>query len=104
MFLNADKIKNGNLRYIYRKYLHNKFKNPNAYKVKKYVADPQTAWLKNELFDWAYQKLSESKEIYYEIYDRDKLLKYLKKFKEDPKLQNSNLIWQALCVSNLLKY
>ena len=101
---NSLKIKDGNLRYIYRKYLHNKFKNPNAYKVKKYVADPQTAWLKNELFDWAYQKLSESKEIYYEIYDRDKLLKYLKKFKEDPKLQNSNLIWQALCVSNLLKY
>ena len=100
---NNLKIKNGNLRYIYRKYLDTKFKNSNSFKIKKYVSDPQTVWLKNELFDWAYQKLNESKDIYNEIYKKDDLLKYFKRFKKDSKLQNSNLIWQALCVSNLLK-
>ena len=100
---NNFKIRDGNLRYIYRKYLDTKFKNSNSFKIKKYVSDPQTVWLKNELFDWAYQKLDESKDIYNEIYKKEDLLKYFKRFKEDSKLKNSNLIWQALCVSNLLK-
>tara|TARA_Y100000992_G_C21044764_1_gene386669 strand:- start:150 stop:527 length:378 start_codon:yes stop_codon:yes gene_type:complete len=100
---NNLKIKDGNLRYIYRKYLDTKFQNSDSFKIKKYVSDPQTVWLKNELFDWAYQKLNESKDIYNEIYKKDDLLKYFKRFKKDSKLQNSNLIWQALCVSNLLK-
>ena len=100
---NNLKIKDGNLRYIYRKYLDTKFQNLDSFKIKKYVSDPQTVWLKNELFDWAYQKLNESKDIYNEIYKKDDLLKYFKRFKKDSKLQNSNLIWQALCVSNLLK-
>ena len=100
---NNLKIRNGNLRYIYRKYLNIKFNNLNSFKIKKYVSDPQTSWLKNDLYDWAYQKLADSKEIYSEIYKKNELLTYLKKFREDTKLQNSNLIWQALCVCNLLK-
>jgi len=100
---NDFKIRDGNLRYIYRKYLDIKFKNSNSFKIKKYVSDPQTIWLKNDLFDWAYQKIADSKNMYDEIYKKNELLTYLKKFKEDTKLQNSNLIWQALCVCNLLK-
>ena len=100
---NNLKIRDGNLRYIYRKYLNIKFNNLNSFKIKKYVSDPQTSWLKNDLFDWAYQKLSDSQEIYNEVYKKNELLAYFKKFREDKKLQNSNLIWQALCVSNLFK-
>ena len=100
---NDLKIRDGNLRYIYRKYLNTKFNNSNSFKIKKYVSDPQTIWLKNHLFDWAYHKLADSKDIYDDIYKKNELLTYFKRFRVDAKLQNSNLIWQALCVSNLLK-
>jgi len=100
---NNLKIKDGNLRYLYRKYLEKKFNYSDIFRRKKYISDPQTYWLKNELFDWMYQKLSDSQNIYHDLYNKKILLEYLGKFKKDTKNNNSNLIWQALCLSNLLK-
>ena len=100
---NNLKIKDGNMRYLYRKYLKKKFNSDKIFRTKMYISDPQTYWLKNQLFDWMYQKLSDSQNIYHELYDKKLLLEYLVKFKKDRKINNSNSIWQALCLSNLLK-
>ena len=100
---NNLKIKDGNMRYLYRKYLKKKFNSDKIFRKKMYISDPQTYWLKNQLFDWMYQKLSDSQNIYHELYDKKLLLEYLVKFKKDRKINNSNSIWQALCLSNLLK-
>ena len=100
---NNLKIKDGNMRYLYRKYLKKKFNSHKIFRKKMYISDPQTYWLKNQLFDWMYQILSDSQNIYHELYDKKLLLEYLVKFKKDRKINNSNSIWQALCLSNLLK-
>ena len=60
-FFNLDDdqiINNGHLRYFYRKFCGKKLNLNNAYQIKKYVSDPQTVWLKNDLFDWAYEIFS----------------------------------------------
>ena len=96
------KIKNGNLRYLYRMIFQKKF-NQNGFTKKIYVSDPQVKWLKNELFDWAFQILAD-KETYYDgIYNTKNLLHYFEIFKKDKSYQNSNMFWQALCLKRMLK-
>ena len=70
-FYNLDnkyKIKNGNLRYLYRKMIKEKF-NIKAFEKKRYISDPQVKWLKSDLFEWAYSILSDKKTFYDGIYD-----------------------------------
>lgn len=104
-FYNLDnkyKIKNGNLRYLYRKMIKEKF-NIKAFEKKKYISDPQVKWLKNDLFEWAYSILSDQKTFYDGIYDTKKLLDLFEMFKKDPNWKNSNLFWQALCLKKMIK-
>ena len=101
--LNSDfKIKNGNLRYLYRKICESKFKK-NAFVKKKYVSDPQIKWLKKDLFDWAYSILSDEKTFYDGIYNSRKLLNLFDNFRKNEKEQNSNLFWQAICIKKMIK-
>ena len=89
-FYNLDnkyKIKNGNLRYLYRKMIKEKF-NIKAFEKKKYISDPQVKWLKNDLFEWAYSILSDQKTFYDGIYDTKKLLDLFEMFKKDPNWKN----------------
>tara|TARA_B100001939_G_C16569780_1_gene458062 strand:- start:301 stop:579 length:279 start_codon:yes stop_codon:yes gene_type:complete len=77
--------------------------NQNGFTKKIYVSDPQVKWLKNELFDWAFQILAD-KETYYDgIYNTKNLLHYFEIFKKDKSYQNSNMFWQALCLKRMLK-
>jgi|TARA_B110000003_G_C16649380_1_gene533520 asparagine synthase (glutamine-hydrolysing) len=104
-FYNLDnkyKIKNGNLRYLYREMIQKKF-NINAYEKKRYISDPQVKWLKEDLFEWAYSILSDQKTFYDGIYNTKKLLGLFKKFKKDSNWKNSNLFWQALCIKKMIK-
>tara|TARA_B100000214_G_C23969882_1_gene629545 strand:+ start:325 stop:2205 length:1881 start_codon:yes stop_codon:yes gene_type:complete len=101
--LNSDfKIKNGNLRYLYRKVCESKLKK-NAFVKKKYVSDPQIKWLKKDLFDWAYSILSDEKTFYDGIYNSRKLLNLFDNFRKNEKEQNSNLFWQAICMKKMIK-
>ena len=56
---NEHKIKNGSLRYFYRKTLLDKFKDSSIFKRKNYISDPQTIWLRTHLYDWAHSLLSD---------------------------------------------
>jgi asparagine synthase (glutamine-hydrolysing) len=98
---NKYKIQNGHLRYLYRKIFKANVGFGDAFKKKKYIADPQTFWIKNQLFDWAYSILSEKKTFYDGIYNTKKLLKEFQKFKKDFSKNNSNIFWQALCLKRM---
>ena len=53
-FYNLEKnqiIRNGNLRYIYRKIAGRLIGNKDEFIKKNSVIDPQTFWIKNELYD-----------------------------------------------------
>ena len=69
--------------------------------TKKYVSDPQTTWLQNDLFDWAYDRLISSKNLFQFFYKKKEFTNYLIYFRKN-KLNNSNAIWQALCLQKLL--
>ena len=58
--------------------------------------------LKNELFDWAYDTLNNSTNLYTEIYNKNEFFKHLIRFKNDQKINNSNFLWQALCLNRLI--
>lgn len=94
-------INNGNLRYIYRLFAYKYYGIKTSFKKKKYISDPQTKLLKNELFDWAYDTLNSSKNLYTQIYDKNKFFKHLMRFKKDQRFNNSNFLWQALCINRL---
>ena len=68
---------------------------------KKYVIDPQTFWIKNELYDWIYSILEDKKTQHDGIFNTKKLLLYLENFKKNDEVNNSNLLWQALCIKRL---
>lgn len=105
-FFNLDNgyfIKNGHLRYIYRKILYNLNIKSVPFEKKKYVSDPQVFWLKNNLFDWAYSILDDSKTYHDGIFNTKNLLKEFEKFKKDPSQINSNFIWQALCLKRMIQ-
>ena len=95
-------INNGNLRYIYRLFAYKFFGIKTSFKKKKYISDPQTKLLKNELFDWAYDTLNSSTNLYTEIYNKSEFFKHLMNFKNDKKINNSNFLWQALCLNRLM--
>ena len=90
------------MRYIYRLYAHKYFGIKTSFKKKKYISDPQTKLLKNELFDWAYDTLNNSTNLYTEIYNKNEFFKHLINFKNDQKINNSNFLWQALCLNRLI--
>ena len=96
------KIKNGNLRYLYRMIFQKKF-NQNGFTKKIYVSDPQVKWLKNELFDWAFQILADKDTYHDGIYNTKNLLNHFENFRKDDSIKNSNMFWQALCLKRMLK-
>ena len=95
-------INKGNLRYIYRSFAYKNYGIKTSFEKKKYVSDPQTKLLKNELFDWAYETLNCSKNLYLQIYNKNEFFKHLMRFKNDKKFNNSNFLWQALCLNRLI--
>jgi asparagine synthase (glutamine-hydrolysing) len=100
-FYNLDNkyiINSGNLRYLYRKIASQIIGEDEAFIKKKYVTDPQTFWLKNELFDWAYSILSNQKTKYDGIFNTNILLKEFEEFKKNKFYDNSNFYWQAICL------
>tara|TARA_Y100000590_G_C15733643_1_gene1017892 strand:+ start:198 stop:2066 length:1869 start_codon:yes stop_codon:yes gene_type:complete len=103
--LNETKlIKDGNLRYFYRKYLKIYYPLINESKIftkKKYISDPQVKWLKSELYEWALEKLSSNHLKKAGIYNQKILIEKFKEFKNNNKMKNSNLFWQAICIEKL---
>ena len=101
---NKKLIHNGILRDYYRNFALNKFKYNKFIKQKKYYqSDPQTKWLKTSLFSWANDILS-SKNLYIDqLINKKKLANYLNNFKNDKGINNSNLIWQLMCIEYLFK-
>ncbi len=97
------KIYNGNLRYIYRKIYEKNVNFGQAYKIKRYIADPQTDWLSTSLYDWAYSILSDKKSWHDGIYDTQKLLEQFEYFRNNTNRKNSNFIWQALCIKRMVQ-
>jgi asparagine synthetase B (glutamine-hydrolysing) len=97
-------IQNGTLRDYYRSFALSKFKYNKFIKQKKYYqSDPQTKWLKTSLFSWANDMLT-SKNLYIDqLINKKKLVDYLGNFKKDKTINNSNLIWQLICIEYLLK-
>jgi asparagine synthase (glutamine-hydrolysing) len=94
-------IHNGNLRYFYREFCKKKFKIKKSFVKKIYVSDPQTKWMKNELYDWAYDILSCKSFKLGEFIDQKKLLISFEKFKNDKLIQNSNIYWQIINLQKL---
>jgi asparagine synthase (glutamine-hydrolysing) len=94
-------IHNGNLRYFYREFCRKKFKIKESFVKKIYVSDPQTKWMKNELYDWAYDILSCKSFKLEEFIDQKKLLISFEKFKNNRFIQNSNIYWQIINLQKL---
>ena len=105
--LNEDLlIKNGNMRFFYRKYLDNFYPEigyENIYTRKKYVSDPQVSWLKNELYEWTLDRISSKFLKKSNLYNQDKLIEYFKEFKINRNIKNSNVFWQAICMEKTFK-
>lgn len=101
---NKHKIKNGSLRYFYRKTLLDKFKDSSIFKRKNYISDPQTIWLRTHLYDWAHSLLSDQNSFSSNFYDRKKTLAFLEDFKKNSKINNSFKIWQLVNLELWKKY
>jgi asparagine synthase (glutamine-hydrolysing) len=103
-FFNLDDnqiINNGHLRYFYRKFCEKKLGLKNVFQIKKYVSDPQTVWLKNDLFDWAHEIFSSSNFSCNSLIDQKKLILHFEIFKKNDKLNNSNFFWQIINLEKL---
>tara|TARA_B100000787_G_scaffold89938_2_gene66476 strand:- start:5433 stop:7274 length:1842 start_codon:yes stop_codon:yes gene_type:complete len=103
-FFNLDDdqiINNGHLRYFYRKFCEKKLGLDNVFQIKKYVSDPQTVWLKNDLFDWAHEIFSSKNFRCGSLIDQKKLILYFENFKKNDKLNNSNFFWQIINLEKL---
>tara|TARA_X000000368_G_scaffold415010_1_gene405945 strand:+ start:1005 stop:2873 length:1869 start_codon:yes stop_codon:yes gene_type:complete len=95
---------NGRLRNHYKNFASYKFPdNKFLKKIKIYHSDPQTKWLKTSLFDWMYDQLSSKNLVIDNLIDKNKLLVYLNNFKNNEKLNNSNLLWQLINLEYLFK-
>ncbi|MDB2446712.1 asparagine synthase (glutamine-hydrolyzing) [Candidatus Pelagibacter bacterium] len=101
---NEHKVKNGSLRYFYRKTLLEKFKDSSIFKRKNYISDPQTIWLRTHLYDWAYSLLSNKNSFSRNFYDQKKTLTFLDNFKRNHKINNSFKIWQLINLELWKKY
>ena len=94
---NAELIKNGSMRVHYRNLFNDNFSQLKKLLIKKnYVPDPQTKWLKNQLFSWMYDRISYSKFDLDGMINKKKLHRYLNNFKNNPNINNSNFIWKLL--------
>ena len=99
-------IRNGNLRDFYRRYIHKFYPQISYYEIfkkKRYVSDPQVKWLKTVLYYWALERISSNNLKKSEIYNQKRLIEKFKEFKNNKKLNNSNIFWQALCLERLYK-
>jgi asparagine synthase (glutamine-hydrolysing) len=94
-------IRNGDLRYFYREFCKKKFNIKESFLKKIYVSDPQTKWIKNELYDWAYDNLSCKSFKLGEFVDQKKLLLSFTNFKNNKYIQNSNIYWQVINLQKL---
>ena len=101
---NSYKIKNFNTRYIFKKSITGLIKKKIIFKkTKKTLADPQTAWLKNELRDFANDTFHSSffKDI--EIFNQKKVIKNFNTFCTSNKNENSFQYFQMLTFSYFIK-
>ena len=93
------KINNGNLRDFYRNTVIAKYNLENISKSitkpKKYISDPQTIWLKGDLFDWAYDIMNKNDTFFENYIDKKNLLNEFIKFKKN-NFNNSFFFWQIL--------
>jgi asparagine synthase (glutamine-hydrolysing) len=101
---NEYKIKNGSLRYFYRKALLDKYKDSSIFKKKNYISDPQTIWLRTHLYDWAYSHLSDQNSFCRNFYDHKKIIEFLENFKKNDIVNNSFKIWQLVNLELWNKY
>ena len=101
---NEHKIKNGSLRYFYRKALLDKYKDSSISKKKNYISDPQTIWLKTHLYDWAYSLLSDQNSFCRNFYNPKKIIEFLENFKKNDRVNNSFKIWQLVNLELWNKY
>ncbi len=96
------KINNGNLRNFYRETVNEKFLQKNklsidfSKKKKNYISDPQTKWLKNDLYDWAYSILGDKNTFVSNFFDQNKVLNKFVDFKTNKSLNNSFFFWQLI--------
>jgi asparagine synthase (glutamine-hydrolysing) len=101
---NEYKIKNGSLRYFYRKALLDKYKDGSIFKRKNYISDPQTIWLRTHLYDWAYSLLTDQNSFCRNFYDPKKTIIFLENFKKNSRINNSFKIWQLVNLELWNKY
>ena len=96
------KINKGNLRNFYRETINEKFLPKNKFSIdfsqkkKNYVSDPQTKWLKNDLYDWAYSILSNKNTFVSNFFDQEKVIDKFVDFKTNESLNNSFFFWQLI--------
>jgi asparagine synthase (glutamine-hydrolysing) len=101
---NEYKIKNGSLRYFYRKALLDKYKDGSIFKRKNYISDPQTIWLRTHLYDWVYSLLTDQNSFCRNFYDPKKTIIFLENFKKNSRINNSFKIWQLVNLELWNKY
>jgi len=93
------KINNGNLRDFYRNTVIEKYNlkyiSKSITKPKNYISDPQTIWLKKDLFDWAYDLINKNNSFFENYIDKKNLLDEFIKFKKND-LNNSFFFWQII--------
>ena len=100
---NKELIKNGILRKKYKDiYLNNFKQNKFISKRKYYLDDPQTKWLKNDLYNWARETILTSHSELYNFVNKKKLTNYIDNFRTNQNLTNSNFIMQLINLKYLL--
>ena len=60
------------------------------------MSDPQTKWLKNDLYDWAYSILGDKNTFISNFFDQNKVLSKFVDFKTNKSLNNSFFFWQLI--------
>ena len=59
---------------------------------KYYLDDPQTKWLKNDLYNWARETILTSQSELYNFVNKKKLTNYIDNFRTNQNLTNSNFV------------
>ncbi len=99
-----DYIDKGLMRSHYRKLFDDNSIEINKILIKKnYVPDPQTKWLKNQLYSWMYDKLSNSRFDLDGMIDKKKLIRYIEFFKKNNQVNNSNFLWKLLNIEHIYR-
>ncbi len=101
---NSYKIKNFNTRYIFKKSITGLIKKKITFKkTKKTLADPQTAWLKNELRDFTNDTFHSSFFKNIEMFNQKNVIKNFNAFCKSSKRENSFQYFQMLTFSYFVK-